>query len=153
MRTTLTRRSQTARIALVGALLLSGGCAGPLVLERQVLGYDEVAKSLDEKLLLLNIARADNRETLHFTSTSSIAATFNWTTTLASGQLNTAPNTKFLNLAVGASASENPTFSIVPIAGQEFTERFATPFDASVFESVVCAIFPSSTSTLIFSMS
>jgi hypothetical protein len=138
MRTRLTGRARAAGIALIGALaLLSGGCAGPLVLERQVLGYDEVAKSIDEKLLLLNIARLHKVESIHFTSTSSIAATFNWTTSLASGQLNTAPNTNFLNLAVGASASENPTFSIVPISGQEFTERLATPFDADVFEFLV----------------
>jgi len=58
------------------------GCLGPPVLERQVLGYDEVTKALDEKLLLLNIARVSNQEPVHFTSTSSIAATFNWTTTL-----------------------------------------------------------------------
>lgn len=126
------------RAAWICALALGvGGCAGPLVLERQVLGYDDVAKSLDEKLLLLNIARVDNREAVHFTSTSSIAATFNWTTSLASGQLNTAPNTNFFNIAVGASASENPTFSIIPISGQEFTERLATPFDAKVFEFLV----------------
>ena len=46
------------------------------MLEHQVLGYDEVTRMLDEKLLLLNIARVGNIETVHFTSTSSIAATF-----------------------------------------------------------------------------
>lgn len=117
--------------------LLVTGCAGPLVLEQQVLGYDDVTKSLDEKLLLINIARVDNREAVHFTSTSSIAATFNWTTTLASGQLNTSPNTGFFNFPIGASASENPTFSIIPISGEAFTERLATPFDATVFEFLV----------------
>jgi hypothetical protein len=126
------------RVLRTGALALAvGGCAGPLVLERQVLGYDDVAKRLDEKLLLLNIARTDNRESVHFTSTSSIAATFNWTTTVASGQLNTAPSTNFLNFPIGASASENPTFSIFPISGQDFTQRIATPFDAEVFEFLV----------------
>ena len=112
-------------------------CAGPLVLEQQVLGYDDVTKSLDEKLLLLNIARVDNREVVHFTSTSSIAASFNWTTTLASGQLNTSPNTGFFNIPIGVSASENPTFSIIPVSGEVFTERLATPFNAKVFEFLV----------------
>ena len=60
-------------------------CAGPPVLEQQVLGYDEVTKTLDDKLLLLNIARVANIETVHITSTSSIAATFNWTATLGAG--------------------------------------------------------------------
>ena len=55
------------------------GCAGPLVLERQVLAYDEVATTLDQKLLVLNIARVNHRQSVHFTVTSSIAATFEWT--------------------------------------------------------------------------
>jgi hypothetical protein len=46
---------------LAGAIAASmSGCLGPPVLERQVLGYDEVTKGLDEKLLLLNIARVSN---------------------------------------------------------------------------------------------
>jgi hypothetical protein len=74
---------------LTGAIAVAVcGCIGPPVLERQVLGYDEVTRALDEKLLLLNIARVSNHEPVHFTSTSSIAATFNWTATLgASGQV------------------------------------------------------------------
>ena len=33
------------------------------------------------------------------------------------------PHANVLALNLGASASENPTFSIVPIAGEEFTKR------------------------------
>jgi hypothetical protein len=108
------------------------------VLERQVLGYDEVTKMLDEKLLLLNIARVSTEETIHFTSTSSIAATFNWATTLGvSGEVTGSKGTNFLNLNIGGSASENPTFSISPISGKEFTERIATPFRDEIFEFLV----------------
>ncbi len=124
---------------LVAALVLGlSGCAGPLVLQQQVIGYDEVTKALDEKLLLLNIARVHNREPVHFTSTSSIAATFDWTTTLgASGRLNNGPANNFLDLNLGASTSENPTFSIVPISGEEFTKRVVTPFADDAFEFLV----------------
>jgi hypothetical protein len=85
---------------LAGAITIAvSGCLGPPVLERQVLGYDEVTRALDEKLLLLNIARVSNQEPVHFTSTSSIAATFNWTATLgASGQAAKSKGTNFLNL-------------------------------------------------------
>src|SRR5499427_1985507 len=115
-----------------------GSCAGPPVLERQVLGYDEVTRALDAKLLLLNIARVSNQETVHFTSTSSIAATFNWTTTLSvGGELTESKGTNFLNLNIGGSASENPTFSISPVSGKEFTERIATPFQDTIFEFLV----------------
>ena len=124
---------------VTGAIAVAvSGCVGPPVLERQVLGYDEVTKTLDEKLLLLNIARVANEETVHFTSTSSIAATFNWITTLGvSGQIAESKGTNFLNLNIGGSASENPTFSISPVSGKEFTERIATPFRDEIFEFLV----------------
>jgi len=103
-----------------------------------VLGYDEVTRMLDEKLLLLNIARVSNQEPVHFTSTSSIAATFNWTATLgASGEVTESKGTNFFNLNIGGSASENPTFSISPVSGKEFTERVATPFQDTIFEFLV----------------
>jgi len=124
-------------VAFAIAIAFSG-CLGPPVLERQVLGYDEVTRALDEKLLLLNIARVSNNEPVHFTSTSSIAATFNWTTTLgASGQAAESKGTNFLSLNIGGSASENPTFSISPISGKEFTERVATPFQDTIFEFLI----------------
>src|SRR5215475_13986093 len=86
-------------------------CAGPPVLEQQVLGYDEVTKTLDEKLLLLNIARVANIETVHFTATSSIAPTFNWTATLgAGGQIEKPHGPNLFNFSIGGSSSENPTF-------------------------------------------
>jgi hypothetical protein len=115
----------------------SSSCIGPPVLERQVLGYDEVTKALDDKLLLINVARVANQETVHFTSTSSIAATFDWTTTLSIGGQVTERGNSFFNLNLGGSAAENPTFSIAPIAGEEFTKRIATPFKDDVFESLV----------------
>ena len=131
------RRATLNFLTGVMAVAISG-CLGPPVLERQVLGYDEVTRTLDEKLLLLNITRVSNQEPVHFTSTSSIAATFTWTTTLgAGGEITEAKGTNFLNLNIGGSASENPTFSISPISGKEFTERVATPFQDRVFEFLV----------------
>lgn len=125
-------------LEVCGLVLALTGCAGPLVLERQVLGYDEVTSALDQKLLLLNIARVDRGRPIHFTTTSSIAATFDWTTTIGiRGQLEESSGTNFLNLNLGSSASENPTFSIIPISGQDFTERILTPFKDNVFEFLV----------------
>src|SRR6516162_10115871 len=130
---------RATRNMLAGAITIAiSGCLGPPVLERQVLGYDEVTRMLDEKLLLLNIARVSNQEPVHFTSTSSIAATFNWTATLgASGEVTESKGTNFFNLNIGGSASENPTFSISPVSGKEFTERLATPFQDTIFEFLV----------------
>jgi hypothetical protein len=133
----LVHRGALSLLTVTIAVALSG-CIGPPVLERQVLGYDEVTRALDEKLLLLNIARVSNHEPVHFTSTSSIAATFNWTATLgAGGEVVESKGNNFLNLNIGGSASENPTFSISPISGKEFTERVATPFPDTIFEFLV----------------
>jgi hypothetical protein len=126
-------------VATAGAIALaSGGCVGPPVLQQQVLGYDQVAKTLNEKLLLLNIARVANGEAVHFTSTSSIAATFDWTTSVGvGGQVEEGSGTDFLYFDLGASASENPTFSIIPVSGEEFTRRIVTPFRDEAFEFLV----------------
>ncbi|SBT10557.1 conserved hypothetical protein [Candidatus Propionivibrio aalborgensis] len=129
----IARRAAPALLAL-----LIAGCAGPPVLERQVLGYDDVTSRLDQKLLLVNIARADNGKPVHFTTTSTIAATFNWTSTLGAGaewHRNTPDN--FLGLNIGTGVSENPTFSIHPLSGKAFTERVLTPFKDKSFEFLV----------------
>jgi hypothetical protein len=135
----MTHRAQTrlSWIALLTALAVAG-CAGPPVLERQVIGYDEVTSRLDQQLLLLNIARVDKGRPVHFTSTSSIAASFDWTTTLGvAGQYNPQSVDDFVGLSFGASAKENPTFSILPLSGQAFTQRILTPFKDDVFEFLV----------------
>jgi hypothetical protein len=119
--------------------IVAGSCAGPPVLQQQVLGYDEVTKRLNDELLLLNIARVADDQSVHFTSTSSIAATFNWTATLGvGGQIyQQAPGSNFYTFGIGASSSENPTFSIAPLSGEDFTKRIATPFRDEVFEFLV----------------
>ncbi len=126
------------RVMIVGVAMVLAGCMGPPALNRAVLGYDKVTAQLEQKILLLNIARFDNGEPVHFTTTSSIAATFDWTTTVGvGGQLEESAGTNFFNFNLGASASENPTFSISPISGQEFTERILTPFADHAFEFFV----------------
>jgi hypothetical protein len=81
-----------------------------------------------------NFARMNSGLPIHFTTTSSIAATFDWTSTLAiGGQIQETKGTNFLDLTLGASASENPTFSIVPVTGKQFTKRVLTPFTENAF--------------------
>ncbi len=41
---------------------------------------------------------------------------------------------RFFSFNLGANASENPTFSIIPLSGEEFTNRIATPFKDDVIE-------------------
>jgi hypothetical protein len=114
------RRRAALNFFTAATALVAGSCVGPPVLQQQVLGYDEVTKRLNDELLLLNVARVADDQAVHFTSTSSIAATFNWTATLGvGGQIfPQASGSTFYPFSVGGSSSENPTFSIVPLSGE-----------------------------------
>jgi len=82
---------------------------------------------LNDELLLLNVARVADDQSVHFTSTSSIAAT-------SIGPRRSASAVRYIRkrldqastLQYWWSSSENPTFSIVPLSGEDFTKRIAT---------------------------
>lgn len=116
-----------------GILLALTGCVSPLALNRAVGAYDEAITTAASKQLLLNIARAHHHQPLHFTGVSNVAATFDFRFsaggTPALGGLAGA----VLMPIIGGSLAENPTISIVPIEGEEFTKRLLTPFQQSKF--------------------
>ncbi|RPI21638.1 MAG: hypothetical protein EHM61_24265 [Acidobacteria bacterium] len=121
-----------AVVAFWAGALLSSGCLGPVSLHDAVLGYDETVSRLEQQMLLINIARLRAGLPGHYTVTSSIAATFDY-------QTNAAILGPFsdIGINVGISAAENPTLSIVPIQGKEFTERVLTPMEDAKFEFLV----------------
>ena len=129
------RRFPFSSIAeIVIFIFLLNGCVGPPALRRTVIGYDEITNQLEQELMLLNIARLHHMSTPHFTVTGSIAATFDFTTTAgAGGSIRESPGFNSLDLDWRASASENPTFSIVPVSGQEFTKRLVTPLPEDAY--------------------
>ncbi len=123
------------RLLAVAFSVFTFGCVGPPVLERQVLAYDEITSTLGQKLLLLNIARISQGHPVHFTVAASIAATFDWTTSIgAGGTIAESTGTNLFDFVFGASASENPTFQIIPISGNDFSEQILEPFDEIAFQ-------------------
>ena len=56
---------------------------GPVSLHEAVIGYDRTVGRIEWEMLLLNIARLRDHLPVHFTVTSSIAATFNYQTNVA----------------------------------------------------------------------
>ena len=126
----MTRRLALAALA-VAALILNG-CLGGVSLNEAVLGYDHTVSRLEREILLVNIARLGDGLPVHFTVTSSIAATFDYQTN--AGVVGTFPD---VGLNLGVSAAENPTLTIVPIRGQQFTERILTPMEDAKFEFLV----------------
>ena len=113
--------------------LVLTGCLGRPALRESVLGYDETISALEQQILLLNIARLGLDRPPHFTVTSSIAATFAFETTAGiAGSIFEGAGVDSLGLTLNSRAAENPTFSIVPISGQEFTQRILTPVTEDV---------------------
>lgn len=109
-------------------ILIWSGCVSPVAMHRAVLEYDWTVNRIETELLLLNIARTRYHEPIHFTAVSNIAATFDFrVNTGLTGLLAGAPSADSLSLTLGSSAAENPTVSIIPIQGEEFTKRLLTP--------------------------
>src|SRR5215510_2196103 len=121
-----------ARLTAAGlglSTLLCSACLGPVSLHEAVLGYDRTVSRLGHEILLVNIGRLRHGLPVHFTLATSIAATFDYQTNAAI----LGPFTD-VGLNVGVSAAENPTVTIVPIQGKQFTERVLTPLEDTKFE-------------------
>lgn len=120
---------ELARILLVFFVISTiSGCLSPIVLNRAVEVYDDAAIRAESKQLLINIVRARHHEPLHFTRVSNIAATFNFSANAGATPALTGDSGSLLAPIFGGGVSENPTFSIDPISGEEFTKRLLTPF-------------------------
>ncbi|MDO8355299.1 MAG: hypothetical protein Q7U76_02770 [Nitrospirota bacterium] len=117
---------------LLCGLLLSG-CLSPITLNRAVTAYDQAVTDAISKQLLINIARAHQHQPIHFTGVSNIAATFDFRVSAGATPALTGESSKALMPIFGGSVAENPTISIVPIEGEEFTKRLLTPFQETKF--------------------
>ena len=124
----------------LAAALLSGltGCLSPIAMHRAVLEYDRTVSYIEADLLLLNIARARHHRPVHFTAVSSVAATFDFRTSVGlTGVWGRSPDKEPFSFEYTASVAENPTITIVPITGEEFTKRVLRPLDEGKLEFLV----------------
>lgn len=103
------------------------GCLSPMALDRAVIEYDKATTDILSKLILLNIARSHQHQPMHFTGVSNIAATFNFQFNAGATPAFTGESGSLMTPVFGGTISENPTISIVPIEGEEFTRRLLTP--------------------------
>ena len=113
------------------ALLLLQGCMSPLALDHAVMAYDQTTSDIQSQQLLLNIARSQQHQPLHFTGVSNIAATFNFQFNAGATPALTGNAGMLMTPIFGGTVSENPTISIVPIEGEEFTRRLLAPLQES----------------------
>jgi hypothetical protein len=116
---------------LLLSLLASGAaaCVPRITLDRAVMAYDRTTAESVAKQLLLNIARARRNQPMHFTAISNIAATYRFSANAGVSPALTGDKGFLLVPLIGASAEENPTISISPMQGEEFTQRLLTPFE------------------------
>ncbi|MBS0170843.1 MAG: hypothetical protein JSR62_10860 [Nitrospira sp.] len=127
----MSNQCKVARLAgVLGivAVLSTAGCLSPPTLNRAVLAYDEAITDAISKQLLINIARAHHHEPIHFTGVANVAATFDFRVTAGATPTLTGEHGRTLMPLFGGSIAENPTISIAPIEGEEFTKRLLTPF-------------------------
>lgn len=115
-------------ILLPTTLFLLQGCMSPLALDHAVMAYDKTTSDIQSQQLLLNIARSQQHQPLHFTGVSNIAATFNFQFNAGATPALTGNSGLLMTPIFGGTVSENPTISIVPIEGEEFTRRLLAPF-------------------------
>jgi hypothetical protein len=133
---TMGQRSKSpARLILAGIVcsLAVTGCLSPITLNRAVTSYDEAITDSISKQLLINIARAHQHQPIHFTGVSNIAATFDFRVSAGATPAFTGETGRALMPIFGGSVAENPTISIAPIEGEEFTKRLLTPFQETKF--------------------
>lgn len=117
----------------LGAMLPLAGCLSPPTLTRAVISYDEAITDSISKQLLLNIARAHHHQPVHFTGVSNVAATFDFRINAGATPALTGESGSTILPVFGGSVAENPTISIAPIDGEEFTRRLLTPFQETKF--------------------
>jgi hypothetical protein len=113
-------------LLLLSALSLTG-CFSPIALEHVAIAYNESTADVVSKQLLLNIARASQDQPIYFAGISNIAATLNFQANMGVGGVSGGTGSVPMLPSFGGSVAENPTISIVPIEGEEFTQRMLTP--------------------------
>ena len=117
-------------LVLIGGMIALAGCVSPLALHTAVVAYDKAAAQVQAEMLLLNIARARNFEPLHFTTLSSVAATFNFEATAGIAPGGAGETSTTFSPLFTATVAEQPTITIVPVQGEDFTKRVLSPVDA-----------------------
>ena len=127
--------SSLVQLTLAGVFcsLAVTGCLSPITLNRAVTTYDEAITDAISKQLLINIARAHQHQPIHFTGVSNIAATFDFRVNAGATPALTGDASRAILPIFGGSVAENPTISIAPIEGEEFTKRLLTPFQETKF--------------------
>lgn len=122
--------SRFAQVAAIAALL--SGCTFRTGLSRDAVDYNQAAEDVSNRVLLLNVLRAVEREPLHFSELAKVTGTIAATTTLSfalpfDGPLDGFSSTPSSSLRVG------PTYDVLPLHGKDFMNGIMTPANPELF--------------------
>jgi hypothetical protein len=119
--------------------VLSIGCSlGPQHLEKGHIAYNAAVKAGADDELLLNIVRLRYLDTIDFMTTTSISSQLSFSVSLG-GQVGTDLGEKTSIGRGGFSYSTRPTFTFIPLRGQEFAKQLVQPVDLDTLTYLVAA--------------
>ncbi len=127
-------------LAVVCALTLFGGCASRPALRRSFNDYGDVYADTQNRQMLLNLARLHEHEPTYFFQLTQISASYTFTSQLGLGDNkeigltnNGATNFHVANGTLSGTATHQPVFTLVPLAGDKFAQQLLQPIKPEVF--------------------
>ena len=128
-----------ARWTLGGALVFAG-CTSQTALRHSFSGYGDIYAESQNRQMLLNLARLHEHQPPYFFQLTQISASYTFTSQAGLGDskeigLTTSPTANF-HLATGSltgGATQQPVFTLVPLAGDKFAQQLLQPMRPVVF--------------------
>lgn len=115
------------------------GC-GTMALKHSFNDYSEVYAEIQNRQMLLNLARLRERQPIYFFQLAQISAGYTFTGTLSLGDIKSVglPNSTTANVhtgsgTLGGTATHNPIFTFIPLGGDKFANQLVSPIKPEIF--------------------
>ncbi len=139
--------SWLTRFVAMFALLFLTACRGPSMMTGTFIDYSQAYAETSNQQMLLNLARRANSHPVYFLQMGSVSSTFIFgvngggnagqTRThnggTSGGYVAALSDMVTFGGTLGASATEQPTFSFTPLSGSAFAAAMFAPLDEKVF--------------------
>jgi hypothetical protein len=111
-----------------------------MALRHSFTDYSEVYADMQNRQMLLNLARLRDRHPIYFFQLTGLTASYTFTGTASltatKGNSATNPTSAFTHTnaaTIGGTATQNPIFTMIPLAGDKFAQQLLAPIKADVF--------------------
>jgi hypothetical protein len=127
--------------ATIFGLLAFSGCISPQM-KSSMGDYGDVYSEANNRQLLMNLARMDQGHPPYFFQMGQVSAVYSVSGSLAGGESYPSTGLWSTSGSIGASASQSPTFTFVPLSGSRFSEQLLKPLPPEIFSALVQQAFP-----------